>query len=211
MVFRSRFETKATELFLLFFASPDIRFDAPRRRYVLACPDGSPQPLALVHASSTREIAFQRSIAQRAFSSSFAPTGGGRHLKGTVLLLSLLTNLFTGPARTGEEDYPPELRLEKALEADPRRVPILELAARLGMSPNTLRRRFRRFMNKNPQTFKTDHSLHLARYYILHPAHLQGNREAPGLLLRQLLYDLHPAAHRENAPRDAENADGRRR
>lgn len=168
MVFRSRFETKATELFLLFFASPDIRFDAPRQRYVLACPDGSPQPLALVHASSTREIAFQRSIAQRAFSSSFAPTGGGRHLKGTVLLLSLLTNLFTGPARTGDEDNPPELRVEKALEADPRRVPIKELAARLGMSPNTLRRRFRRFMNKNPQAFKTDHSLHLARYYILH-------------------------------------------
>ncbi|MBQ6245847.1 MAG: helix-turn-helix domain-containing protein, partial [Kiritimatiellae bacterium] len=107
-------------------------------------------------------------IAQRAFSSSFAPTGGGRHLKGTVLLLSLLTNLFTGPARTGDEDNPPELRVEKALEADPRRVPIKELAARLGMSPNTLRRRFRRFMNKNPQAFKTDHSLHLARYYILH-------------------------------------------
>ena len=61
-----------------------------------------------------------------------------------------------------------EALCKKALEADPRRVPILELAARLGMSPNTLRRRFRRFMNKNPQTFKTDHSLHLARYYILH-------------------------------------------
>ena len=168
MVFRSRFETEATEVYLLAFTSLDIRFDLPRRRYVVACPDGSSQPLELVHASSTREIAVERGISQQAFACSFAPPGSGRHLTGTFLLLARLTRLFMGTAGPVENDSSPAQRLEKALEADPRGVPIKELAVRLGLSPNALRRRFRKDTDKNPQTFKTRQSLHLARYYILH-------------------------------------------
>lgn len=157
------------EALLVEFRCPQLRFLKSNARFALDCPDGSRQSVRSFARLSTYEVALLRPMAEASWKHLPHPAGGGRHLFGMLNFQAILARLFVIPQNMKYWGRPGVV-LEKTIEVSPVATRVKDIARRIRLTPDGLRKSFKALTGNTPRAYMEAQTLHLARYWILDTA-----------------------------------------
>lgn len=154
------------EATVFWFDCPDLKFYPSLLRYGLKCPNGSTMSVSMSKPLSAYETAVARPMVARTHNLHKMQDGSGRQLYGQIAFEAILACLFSVPMDMEYWGRPANVLL-KAIEADPLRTKVADMARKLKCTASGLSKSVKKMSRQTPSWRKRQQTLHFARYYIL--------------------------------------------
>ena len=167
--FHGEFYPVSSEYFVFEFDCPELSYDVERRVFILPSGDGSSQDLTPCLTLLAHEVMHLRSaVATIHERFTHVPSSAGLKLAAEMEIAGLMTWLFVLPdCPPSEKSMSPSARLKALIDKDPGwRVPMADMFKKVGRSPQTLRREFRKEFGVTPLLYREQKRRDVAFCYI---------------------------------------------
>ena len=167
--FRGEFDSPSEEFVVFEFDCEDLKFDSDQRVFTLPLDDGTCQQLTpSLYLQAHEVLRIRPTVSTAHVRFHHQPASEGAKLAATMAVVGLLTWLFILPeCPPSERDMSPAAHLKAMIDKEPGwKVPMTAMFKEIGMSPQALRREFRKEFGMTPMNYRERKRRHLAFSYI---------------------------------------------